>query len=76
MRWRIRYQLLLPLLLLLLGVVGLSVWMALAAAERARVQIEERVREAWIERMVVSVFVEPGDPHRPVLLILRRAPRR
>jgi signal transduction histidine kinase len=43
-RWRIRDQLLLPLLLLLLGVVGLSVWMALAAAERARAQLEERVR--------------------------------
>ena len=32
MRWRIRSQLLLPLLLLLLGVLGLSMWMAFAAA--------------------------------------------
>ncbi len=44
MRWRIRYQLLLPLLLLLLGVVGLSVWMAVAAADRAWTQVEGRVR--------------------------------
>jgi signal transduction histidine kinase len=43
-RWRIRYQLLLPLFLLLLGVVGLSVWMAVAAAGRAWNQIEDRVR--------------------------------
>ncbi len=44
MRWRIRSQLLLPLLLLLLGVFGLSVWMAFAAANHARQQIETRVR--------------------------------
>jgi signal transduction histidine kinase len=44
-RWRVRYQLLLPLFLLLVGVVGLSVWMALAAAGRARAQIETRLRD-------------------------------
>jgi signal transduction histidine kinase len=44
MRWRIRGQLLLPLLLLLVGVLGLSVWMAFAAAHQARRQIELRVR--------------------------------
>ncbi|HEY7424425.1 MAG TPA: HAMP domain-containing sensor histidine kinase [Gemmataceae bacterium] len=44
MRWHIRSQLLLPLLLLLLGVLGLSVWMAFAAANHARRQIETRVR--------------------------------
>jgi signal transduction histidine kinase len=44
MRWPIRSQLLLPLLLLLLGVLGLSVWMAFAAANQARRQIETRVR--------------------------------
>jgi len=38
MRWRIRSQLLLPLLLLLLGVLGLSVWMAFAAANHAACQ--------------------------------------
>lgn len=45
MRWRIRGQLLLPLLLLLVGVLGVSVWMAFAAANHARQQIETRVRE-------------------------------
>ncbi len=45
MRWRIRSQLLLPLLVLLLGVVGLSVWMAFAAANQTRQQIETRVRD-------------------------------
>ena len=44
MRWRIRYQLLVPCLLLLVGVVGVSVWMALDTADRARQQIETRVR--------------------------------
>lgn len=45
MRWRIRWQLLLPLLVLLVGVLGVSVWMALAAANHARQQIETRVRD-------------------------------
>src|SRR5947209_7212381 len=44
MRWRIRYQLLLPLLTLLLGVLGVSVWTAVASAGRARQQIETRLR--------------------------------
>jgi signal transduction histidine kinase len=44
MRWPIRYQLLVPLLTLLLGVVGISTWTALASAGRARRQIETQVR--------------------------------
>jgi signal transduction histidine kinase len=44
LRWRIRSQLLVPVLLLLAGVVGVSIWTAIAAAERARQQIEERLR--------------------------------
>src|SRR5437016_11031777 len=44
MRWRIRSQLLVPLLLLLLAVAGISTWTALASARRARRQIEERDR--------------------------------
>jgi len=44
MRWPIRYQLLVPLLTLLLGVVGISTWTALASADRARHQIETQVR--------------------------------
>lgn len=43
-RINVRSQLLLPLLLLLVGVLGLSVWMAFAAANHARRQIEMRVR--------------------------------
>jgi signal transduction histidine kinase len=45
MRWRIRSQLLLPLLLLLVGVLAVSVWMAFAAASHARQQLERRVRD-------------------------------
>ena len=44
MRRPIRYQLLVPLLTLLLGVVGISTWTALASADRARHQIETQVR--------------------------------
>jgi signal transduction histidine kinase len=44
MRLSIRYQLLLPLLTLLLGVVGISTWTAIASANRAREQLEARVR--------------------------------
>jgi signal transduction histidine kinase len=44
MRWSIRYQLLLPLFILLLGVVGISTWTALTAADRARGEIEKGVR--------------------------------
>ena len=45
MRWRIRYQLLAPLLMLLLGVAGVSAWTALAAAHGAWQQVEARFRE-------------------------------
>jgi signal transduction histidine kinase len=44
MRWRIRSQLLVPVLILLAGVVGVSIWTAVAAAHRARQQIEDRLR--------------------------------
>jgi signal transduction histidine kinase len=43
MRWSLRYQLLLPLLMLLVGVVGMSAWTALASAERAGDLIDERM---------------------------------
>lgn len=45
MRWSIRYQLLVPLLLLLLGVAGISTWTAIASAERARQQIEKQIHD-------------------------------
>src|SRR6478735_885044 len=44
MRWSIRYQLLIPLILLIVVVVGLTTWTALAAADRARHQIESQMR--------------------------------
>src|SRR5579884_2961712 len=44
MRWPIRYQLLAPLLMLLLGVVGISTWTAVASAARARRQLETQLR--------------------------------
>ncbi|HMF18465.1 MAG TPA: HAMP domain-containing sensor histidine kinase [Gemmataceae bacterium] len=45
MRWSIRYQLLVPLLTLFLGVVGMAVWTALASAQRARHQIEIQMHD-------------------------------
>jgi signal transduction histidine kinase len=44
MRWRIRTQILVPLLILLLGVAGITTWIALSSANQARLQIETRVR--------------------------------
>lgn len=43
MRVSIRYQLLLPLLALMLGMAGMSTWSALAAAGRARRQLEAQM---------------------------------
>jgi signal transduction histidine kinase len=45
MRWRIRYQLLIGPLVLLVGVLGVSVWTALASANRAHRQIETQLRD-------------------------------
>jgi signal transduction histidine kinase len=45
MRWRIRSQLLIPLLTLLLGVVGISSWTAIASAQHARQRIELQMRD-------------------------------
>jgi signal transduction histidine kinase len=45
MRWSIRYQLLIPPLTLLCGVVGMSTWAALSSAGRARHQLETQVRD-------------------------------
>jgi signal transduction histidine kinase len=44
MRWRIRTQLLLPVVLLLAGVAGICLTTAIAAARQARQQIEARLR--------------------------------
>jgi signal transduction histidine kinase len=45
MRWRIRSQLLVPSLLLLIGVAGVSVWSGIDTARRARSRLEKRVQE-------------------------------
>src|SRR5262249_55468787 len=52
MRWRIRSQLLLPVLLLLAGIAGISVATAFASAARAREQIE--VRLGTVARFLVE----------------------
>src|SRR5262245_42141489 len=45
MRWRIRSQLLVPSLLLLVGVAGVSVWSGIDTAQRTRERLETRVRQ-------------------------------
>lgn len=45
MRWSIRLQLLLPLFILLLGVVGISTWTGIASAVGARQRIESDMRK-------------------------------
>lgn len=45
MQWHLRAQLLVPLGLLLLGVVGISTWTALSSASHARQRLEERVQQ-------------------------------
>jgi len=37
-------------------------------------EIEKLVSRAWVERMVISVIVDHHEDHRPVSIILRRAP--
>jgi hypothetical protein len=39
-------------------------------------EIEQLVRFAWIDRVVISVRVHKGRPEIPVTIILRRAPQR
>src|SRR5437879_11077226 len=45
MRWRIRSQLLVPLLILLLGVIGISTWTAFSSAQHARHRLETQMRD-------------------------------
>jgi hypothetical protein len=37
-------------------------------------EIESLARQAWVERMVITVFSEAHAPDRPISIILRRAP--
>jgi signal transduction histidine kinase len=65
MRWRIRSQLLIPLLILLLGVVGISTWTALASAQHARQRIETQMRD------IARTFKQgPYFPRTPEILKL------
>jgi signal transduction histidine kinase len=59
MRWSIRYQLLVPLLMLLAGIGGITSWTAMASAQRARNQIENQVRN------VVHTLNEANLPVAP-----------
>src|SRR5262245_42388817 len=56
MRLSIRYQLLIPWLTLILGVVGISAWTAAASAHRARQQIETQVRH------IAQTFIQATFP--------------
>jgi signal transduction histidine kinase len=60
MRWRIRYQLLAPLLTLLLGVAGVSTWNAVASARRAWQQLDGRFRS--IARTLAESSYPLGQP--------------
>jgi signal transduction histidine kinase len=66
MRWRIRSQLLVPPLILLLGVIGISTWTALASAQHARQRIETQMRD--IGRAFQHVYF----PRTPEILKLMR----
>jgi signal transduction histidine kinase len=62
MRWRIRTQILVPLLTLLLGVVGITTWTtwtAISSANQARRQVESRVRN--VARTVAESRVQLND---------------
>lgn len=55
MRWGIRYRLFVPLGLLLLGVVGISVWGALASARHAEERIARQIQRVTETRAVRSL---------------------
>lgn len=61
MRWRLREQLLLPVVLLLAGVAGISVATAVTAARQARRQIEGRLRDVARFLVEESRFPLTGD---------------
>jgi len=60
MRLSIRYQLLLPLLTLLVGIAGISTWTAMASAQRARLQIENQVRNVVRTLSETNLTVAPN----------------
>jgi signal transduction histidine kinase len=66
MRWPIRYQLLVPLLVLLVSVVIGSVWTATTSANRARQRIENRVRDSG-RSLETSWYPIDADSVLPVI---------
>lgn len=65
MRWSLRLQLLIPLLTLLLGMVGMSAWTALASAQRARHSIERTMHD--IAGTLAAVKIPPNHHTLPLL---------
>ncbi len=59
MRWSIRYRLLAPLMLLLLGVVAVSAWSAVAAARQAERRIASQVRSVTHTLSGASIALTP-----------------
>src|SRR4051794_17259857 len=66
MRFSIRYQLLLPLLALMLGVVGMSTWTAWASGQRARRQIE-----AQMDAIAATVDAVAFPRNTPALTLMK-----
>ncbi len=62
MRWRIREQVLVPLLILLLGVAGITAWTALASADQVQHQIEAQVRTS-VRDMNKATLTYPLEPY-------------
>ncbi|MSQ95593.1 MAG: HAMP domain-containing histidine kinase [Gemmataceae bacterium] len=67
MRFSIRYQLLLPLLALMLGLVGASTWSAWSSGQRARRQIETQ-----IDDIAKTVTTPPSFPLTTSILHLMK----
>jgi len=59
MRWSIRYRLFVPLVLMLLGVVGISTWSARAAAHQAEERIARQVRGVTQTLAGASIALTP-----------------
>src|SRR5262245_32284568 len=66
MRVSVRSQLLLPLLALMLSVIGISAWTALASAGRARRQIERQMDD------VARAVHVPFPRNRQILNLMKR----
>ena len=66
MRFSIRYQLLLPLLALMLGLVGASTWSAWSSGQRARQQIE-----AQIDDIARTVSAHPFPLNTQILHLMK-----